>query len=286
MFKVVCCEFTKKGVANSLSVLDDTDNVVESVTVADALAYIAQGVEIKGITQDGDSVFVELNDDAASVRYELKKSGNQFIRVPSEDAVSADKDKLVSAKEQINPAEKEDGKSADKEKPVKKEKASAKTQKKESTKTVSKPKSKVEKINPLHLSKLIAERILLVVKDNETGKTEEFDFAATKGSLKSEILSGHDFVIEACSDDYLYFVGKDVKISLPSTVVANFSLKDAMLFVADVIVSSLDKDGKSASLLNKCMGKGDYNIQVFAPFSEELGISGQRYEVTFTYKTS
>lgn len=301
MFKVIGCEFNIDGKSEVISVLDDTDDAVDKVTLAEALAYIAQGIEIEGIHQKDDGVSVSYTVEDALKEYDFVKGDNSYkLAALAEES-----------KEEVKTEAKEENKVSHKGIPESKTvssisisedtKSKAKESKQAASKSVknTEPKSieiksnksgkstsKTRVLNPMILAKLKAENVILTIKDTVENKVEEFDFTDMKRAKKSSILGDTQFSIDACSDDFLYFVGRDIKVSLPSTVVANFTVKDAMLFVVDSIVSFMDKDGKKSSLLDKCTGKGVYNIQVFKPFSEELGITGQRYEIKFTYAKS
>lgn len=290
MFKVIDCELTSAGVVTSISVLDDTDGAVDKVTIDEALAYINSGVEIEGILKSGEKVSIEYAAKEGMVDYDFEKKDDVYIIVPQKPANWTDNTAERIPVKQT--ADKSDKSVSDKkvtykkpeviDKPVK---SSAKNSKKTVTDTKTSEKTKKKKgiLSPLYVKKLVDERLVLNIKDNETGETETFDFAKSS-RLVSNILDGKELAVVACSDDYLYFVGEDIKISLPSTVVANYTLKDTMLFAVDTVIETVDSDGKKSSLFNKCVGKGNYNIQVYAPFSKELGMDGQRYEVSFTYK--
>ena len=126
--------------------------------------------------------------------------------------------------------------------------------------------------------------VVMKVEDTETGETEVFDFREIKKSPKSNILGGVCNTVDFASSDFTYFVGSAFSVALAEGVSWDFKLKDAMLQAVDAITKVQGTDGNSVRLYARCCGRSAESIKTVEPFSEELGVTGQRYRVSFTMK--
>lgn len=298
MFKVVNYEHTGGAIVALVSILDTADNVEEKLSLEVVSGYIDMGVTIEGLTKSNETIAIKYEDKekgAVEYTYKSTKDGYELISPKVESVEISTVDDIVN--NEFSTTVKEPTSVVEESKPIIDElvspvkepatKCNAKQDKKKEesakAKVGNKPKKKAEpKLNALQRAEIRKSNLVLQIKDLSTGEKEEFDFSSN--TCKSKLLNGVVPTLTACSDDFLYFVGDDIKISLPSTVVSNFSLKDTLLLAIDTVVSVADTSGCKVSLLAKCLGKSDCLIQVFTPFSKELGVTGQRYEVSFVYR--
>lgn len=86
------------------------------------------------------------------------------------------------------------------------------------------------------------------------------------------------FKITKTCNDFVYFCGDDISISLAGEIYSDIALKDKILKILSQI-PFVNKQGTNLNLYNVCCGS-DTSVAIYKPFSKELGASDNSLRIS------